>query len=239
MKLVLFSLIATTAVATAAVAAPLMNAAPGRYAPAGAVIPVAEDALPNSGTVTEVHPAGSYTYLQVEKDGIATWMAIPRRDVPVGARVRYSDGPLMVDFFSRSLNRNFEKVMFLQGVEVVGETAPSLPSGHPPMPAEPGNAAAAAPALPAGHPPTSKSTTAATLPNSGKVTEVIAAAQYTYLKVARDGVETWLAVPRLDIAVGSEIRYGDGAVMKDFHSTSLNRTFEQVLFVGGVVVTER
>jgi hypothetical protein len=75
-----------------------------------------------------------------------------------------------------------------------------------------------------------------TLPNSGTVTESIDAGQYTYLHVTRDGQGTWLAIPQRDVPVGTEIHYRQGMVMKDFHSASLDRTFETVLFLGDIQV---
>ncbi|UCH74454.1 MAG: hypothetical protein JSU82_00930 [Rhodospirillales bacterium] len=237
MKTLFFSLIMAVAPAAAAFGAP-GTALPAPEDPHGAAIVVSQTGLPNSGEVTEVLAAGSYTYLHVAKDGKETWLAIPRRDVSVGAQIRYPDGLLMADFHSGSLNRTFEEVVFLSGVEVVGEEAPAMPAGHPPVSAAPSGAAEAAPAMPAGHPAVAGSAgQAANLPNAGKVTEVIAAGQYTYLQVTRDDGEGWIAVPRREIAVGSEVRYGNGAVMRDFHSASLNRTFDEVLFLGGVVVT--
>jgi len=210
------SLIALVALGTAAMAAPLMPASsPPETRHAGA-IPVAQDTLPNSGTVTEMIPAGQYTYLHVTRDGKGSWLAIPSRDVPVGTEIQYGEGAMMKDFYSRSQDRTFKEVLFLTGVMMAGETPLAAPPGHPPVPADPA--------------------ARDNLPNGGKVSETIAAGTYTYLHVTEDGAETWLAIPRRDVPVGAQIRYADGTPMQEFHSPSLNRTFEEVLFLGGVMV---
>ena len=216
MKTLPLSLIALVALGTAPMAAPLMHASsPPETRHAGA-IPVAQDTLPNSGSVTEMIPAGQYTYLHVTRDGKGTWLAIPRRDIAVGTEIQYAEGALMKDFHSGSMNRTFEEVLFLGGVMMAGETPLAAPPGHPPVPADPA--------------------ARDNLPNGGKVSEAIPAGSYTYLHVTQDGTGTWLAIPRRDVPVGAEIRYADGAPMKEFHSPSLNRTFEEVLFLGGVMV---
>jgi hypothetical protein len=202
--------------ATASAAAPLSVVPSGPANPGFRAILVGQDTLPNSGTVTESIDAGQYTYLHVTRDGQGTWLAIPQRDVPVGTEIHYRQGMVMKDFHSASLDRTFETVLFLGDIQVAGETP--APAGHPPV--------------------TSAPVGQGDLPNGGKVTESIAAGQYTYLQVTEDGKRTWLAIPQRDVPVGAEIRYGEGAVMKDFHSASLDRTFAEVLFLGGVSLAE-
>ena len=216
MKTLPLSLIALVALATAPMAAPLVDASsrPETVRP-GAIL-VSENELPNSGTVTEMIPAGQYTYLHVTRDGKGTWLAIPNRDVPVGTEIQYAEGAMMRDFHSRSLNRTFEELLFLGGVKMAGETPLQAPPGHPPVPADPA--------------------ARDNLPNLGKVSEAIPAGSYTYLHVTQGGTKKWLAIPRRDVPVGAEIRYADGALMTEFHSRSLDRTFEEVLFLGGVMV---
>lgn len=244
MKTLIVSSFALMALATASLAAPQPNAVSPLSNTDSLVVPVNANEPPNSGKVTEVIPAGSYTYLHVENDGRGRWLAIPRRDVPVGAEIRYGEGAVMKAFHSTALNRNFDEVLFLGGIVMEGDKAGGVPPGHPPVPA------ARAPEVPAGHPPTPADKGAnvpaghppmpvapENLPNVGTVKESIAAGSYTYLHVARNNKEEWLAIPRHDVPVGAEIRYAEGMVMRDFYSRSLNRTFKQVLFVEGVTVT--
>jgi len=83
--------------------------------------------------------------------------------------------------------------------------------------------------LPASHPPAIPADT--NLANSGKVLEVINSSGYTYTQV-RTGKETlWLAAYKTDVAKGATVRYSSGIVMQKFYSKSLDRTFDQILFV--------
>lgn len=78
------------------------------------------------------------------------------------------------------------------------------------------------------------------LPNEGKVLATTHANEFTYLEVARKGkspASEWIATQKTEIKVGSTIRYEDGAVMKDFYSKLLKRTFPSVMFVDYVSVT--
>jgi hypothetical protein len=180
-------------------AAPPLNPSPLPETQRSLAVPVNQSTLPNSGEVSEAIHTGSYTYLHVTKDGQDEWLAIPSREVAVGADVSYGNGAVMKNFHSGSLNRTFDEILFLGGVEVAGESAaavapvdPSaqtLPPGHSPVPTT----------LPPGHA---------------------------------------LAVPQRDIPVGAHVRYAPGMSMKDFHSSALDRTFKEVLFLGGVVLAE-
>lgn len=197
--------------------------------PGSPAVLVAESTLPNSGKVSEVIQAGSYTYLHAMKDGNGTWLAIPSRDVQVGAEIRYAQGAVMKDFHSPSMGRTFEEVLFLGGVEVDGESAAALPPGHAPVAA-----------LPPGHAPVpGASAGQPDLPNEGEVSETFPAGSYTYLRITENGKDTWVAIPRRDIPVGARVRYADAPPMKDFHSPSMDRTFEEILFLGDVVLVDK
>ncbi|MDH5557144.1 MAG: hypothetical protein OEZ03_07320 [Alphaproteobacteria bacterium] len=235
MKTLFLSSVALMGLATSAMA---MSPSVSSFLPeqsGSSAILVAQESLPNSGTVGEIIHAAPYTYLQAMKDGKGTWLAIPYRDIPVGAEISYADGAAMRDFHSGSLDRTFKEVLFLGGVVVAGESPAEAVPGHPPVPTLPSGHAPVA-GLPSGHVPVPAAP--ADLPNSGKVSAVIQAGDYTYLDVVDDGVETWLAIPRRDILVGAMVRYGDGMPMKDFHSASLDRTFKEVFFLGGVELAE-
>ena len=69
------------------------------------------------------------------------------------------------------------------------------------------------------------------LPNHGKVVEVIQTKSYSYLKVSGEGGARWLATSRADYAVGDLIGYSRGLTMTNFHSRTLNRSFDEILFV--------
>jgi len=70
---------------------------------------------------------------------------------------------------------------------------------------------------------------------TGKVMETMDAAGYTYIKVATDAGEKWVAVNQTAVEVGEEVTYIDGMVMQNFFSKSLDRTFPEIVFSGGLV----
>jgi hypothetical protein len=67
-----------------------------------------------------------------------------------------------------------------------------------------------------------------------KVEEVIQASAYTYLKVAENGTENWIAVTRQEAAAGEVYYYDQALEMKNFKSKELDRTFETIYFVQGL-----
>lgn len=100
--------------------------------------------------------------------------------------------------------------------------------------------------LPAGHTPLdhAAATNAAThgedsgaLTEQGSVASFIDVKGYTYIEVSRNAKSEWLAVPTTTVKVGDTIRFGDGPVMLNYRSKSLNRTFSSVTFVSRVVVS--
>jgi hypothetical protein len=85
-------------------------------------------------------------------------------------------------------------------------------------------AAFATPAAGAGDaPPPSSSLT-------GQVLEVIDVQSYTYLRLKTSQGETWAAVNKSPVKKGSQVTIYDPAVMENFRSPTLNRTFPQIVF---------
>lgn len=69
----------------------------------------------------------------------------------------------------------------------------------------------------------------------GKVAEVIQIEGFSYLRlVTPNQEEKWVALLKNKSKVGDSIRVEEQAVLTDFHSKSLNRTFPTLVF--GVVV---
>jgi hypothetical protein len=61
--------------------------------------------------------SGGYTYANVEKkDGSTAWIAVPETKITVGSTVVFKPGMPMGSFFSKSLNRKFESIIFSPGV---------------------------------------------------------------------------------------------------------------------------
>lgn len=78
----------------------------------------------------------------------------------------------------------------------------------------------------------------AELPNEGKVVSFTHANEFTYIEVTRKktGITEWIAAPKMDLKAGAAIRYDEGAIMKDFYSKLLKKTFPSVMFVDYVSV---
>jgi len=69
---------------------------------------------------------------------------------------------------------------------------------------------------------------------SGKVVETMNSGGYTYVLVEKGGAKTWVALPQSAITVGNEIACKPGMEMNNFKSTSLNRSFESIVFSEGL-----
>ncbi|NOY62065.1 MAG: DNA-binding protein [Gammaproteobacteria bacterium] len=67
--------------------------------------------------------------------------------------------------------------------------------------------------------------------HSGKVIETMNSGGYTYAKVEENGDTYWVAGQQSNIAVGEEVHFTEQMWMQNFHSKSLDRTFDKVLFV--------
>lgn len=133
--------------------------------------------------------------------------------------------------------------------EQAAPASAAMPEGHPTMPASSGPAGAMpdghpsipTSAMPEGHPSVEDAAaapdaSAANLPNEGKVVDVKDGGGYTYIEVTYKDATRWLAAPRSAVTKDAVIRYGNGSVMKDFFSKSMNKTFPEILFLDRVVV---
>jgi hypothetical protein len=69
---------------------------------------------------------------------------------------------------------------------------------------------------------------------SGKVVETMNAGGYTYVSLEKDGKKTWVAIPETVIKVGQKVSFQPGGEMRNFVSKTLNRTFESIIFSGGL-----
>jgi hypothetical protein len=72
----------------------------------------------------------------------------------------------------------------------------------------------------------------AAAPNTGKILQLSHAAGYTYAEVQAAGDQkVWMAGAPLQLKLGDRVQWGDYAVMQNFTSKALGRTFDQILFV--------
>jgi hypothetical protein len=73
--------------------------------------------LPNAGNVIEIIQTSAYTYLKVSGEAGARWLAAPKGDYKAGDAIRYSRGLTMSNFYSRSLERKFDEILFVERIE--------------------------------------------------------------------------------------------------------------------------
>jgi len=79
-----------------------------------------------------------------------------------------------------------------------------------------------------------KSAPAAASPshNAGKVVQTAEGGGYTYAEVKMaSGQKVWIAGSHIQIKPGSEVEWGNYALMRDFQARSLGKTFPEILFV--------
>jgi len=87
--------------------------------------------------------------------------------------------------------------------------------------------------------PQSSAFAASQYPNTGKVLETMDASIYTYVQVTGANGPVWIAASKTKVAKGETISYPDGAVMTNFASKSLNRTFDKIIFVDKIKVEKK
>jgi len=78
---------------------------------------------------------------------------------------------------------------------------------------------------------------AQTTSGSGTVAEVIDVGNYVYLRLEEPA--NWVATSPFEVTVGDKVTFGSGAEMRDFHSKTLDRSFESILFVPSVSIEGR
>jgi hypothetical protein len=74
-------------------------------------------AAEHRGLVLDAVTGGGYTYMNIEENGEKFWIAGPANTVAKGAEVSFSEQVWMPNFTSRALNRTFEKILFVSGVD--------------------------------------------------------------------------------------------------------------------------
>lgn len=74
------------------------------------------DAIAHSATVMETMSSAGYTYIRVEEKGKNFWIAIPETKVTVGEKISFYEQMLMENFTSQSLNRTFDRILFVEAI---------------------------------------------------------------------------------------------------------------------------
>jgi len=70
------------------------------------------------------------------------------------------------------------------------------------------------------------------MPKQGLVKEMLHSSGYTYMNLdTGNGKSVWIAAAMMRAKLGDTVLWTDAAVMRDFNSSSLHRTFDEILFV--------
>ena len=108
--------------------------------------------------------------------------------------------------------------------------APKLPTNHnlpPEAPATPPTMAHPMPSM------------AGDMPTQGTVKEMMHASGYTYMNVdTGTGKNVWIAATMMRVKPENKVQWSDAAVMRNFNSKSLHRTFDEILFVSNASVVQ-
>ena len=71
---------------------------------------------------------------------------------------------------------------------------------------------------------------------TGTVIETIDAGRYTYVQFDTGSKKIWAAATAFSVKVGDKVTVPQGALMKNYQSKTLNRTFDEVYFVSKIYV---
>lgn len=80
-----------------------------------------EAQLPQKGKVLSAIDVPQYTYLEVIQDKKTLWIAGPTVAAKKGDMIRFDDGMAMSNFHSKTLNRTFPSISFVNNVMVTKE----------------------------------------------------------------------------------------------------------------------
>ena len=90
------------------------------------------------GPVLETMNAAGYTYVLIGTEEVQRWLAAPGTAVKVGDVVQAYEGMPMAQFESKTLNRTFDVVYFVDAlqnlsvpVQPEGSASAAMPAGHP------------------------------------------------------------------------------------------------------------
>ena len=83
----------------------------------------------NKGVVKSVKIAGGYSYIEVDINGDIFWLATAISDVKPGDRIAWNDYAMMTNFRSKTLNREFSQILFVDRVMTESSLASRSHSG--------------------------------------------------------------------------------------------------------------
>jgi hypothetical protein len=74
--------------------------------------------LKQTGKVLSTINVPSYTYVELSQGNKTMWLAAATVAVKKGDMVRFDDGMVMSNFYSKTLKRNFPSIVFVNGLVV-------------------------------------------------------------------------------------------------------------------------
>lgn len=152
------------------------------------------------GTVLETMNAGGYTYVLIDTGQDQRWAATQQTVVQAGDVVQMREGMAMTGFTAKSLNRTFDIIYFVDGMQNLSaspEPVAALPEGHP------------ATSLPPGHPSTEGM--ADTAPADATVAALEPGQDIAYLYANKDA----LAGQKISLR-GKVVKYNEGILGWNF-----------------------
>jgi len=84
----------------------------------------------NTGVVKSIKNVGGYSYIEVDINGQIFWMAASISSVKAGEKIAWKGHAMMSNFVSKTMNRTFEKIMFVDKVVPASAMQSSLHSGR-------------------------------------------------------------------------------------------------------------
>jgi hypothetical protein len=73
----------------------------------------------HSGVVLDHMFSAGYSYIQVNENGSEIWLAAPQMIIEKGQTISWVGGSTMRNFSSRSLNRTFDRIVFVTSVQKI------------------------------------------------------------------------------------------------------------------------
>lgn len=204
------------------------TSAPAATPAATPAAPATASASPNTGKVLQIEEAGIYTYAEVDTGNQKLWIAGGHIEAKVGDTVQWGGYSEMYNFTSKALNRTFDQILFVNSWGLEGAAMESVkPHGTPPAQTGMGDHAPMT-----GHPPMAAGGEMPMMGgNSGKVQTVATAGGYSYLEVKQGDTTVWLAAPEFQVKEGENVQWAPGMTMRNFNAKSLNRVFDEIVFV--------
>jgi len=92
--------------------------------------PAAATSAANTGVVKSIQNAGGYSYIEVDINGQVFWMAASISSVKPGEKIAWKGHAMMNNFVSKTMNRTFERIMFVDKVLPASVMQSKLHSGR-------------------------------------------------------------------------------------------------------------